>query len=139
MKRNSLCAKGCIQLFQDILSQPSDGSSQAVRAIHFSEPLQTIRPGWNRINDGLDAIPTKARAFVDSTVAPSAALWLRTTLVKVNGQWQVLEFAANVGQLSDLECNILVPGVTDVLTLAHDRVDSYASLGFFEVSDDVYL
>ena len=119
-------------------SQPSDGSSQAVQAIHLSEPLQTSRPGWNRINDGLDAILTKARAFVDSTVAPSAPLkWLCTMLVKASGQWQVLEFAADVGQLSDLEDNILVPGVTDVLTLAHDLVDAYASLGFFEVYGDV--
>ena len=138
LKRNSLRAQGCIHLIQDMQSQPSDGSSQAVQAIHLSEPLQTSRPGWNRINDGLDAILTKAKAFVDSTVAPSAALkWLCTTLVKANGQWQVLEFAADVGQLSDLEDNILVPGVTDVLTLAHDRVDAYASLGWFEVYDDV--
>ena len=49
----------------------------------------------------------------------------------------MLEFSADVGQLSDLECNILIPGVADVLTLAHDRVDSYAALGFFEVYDDV--
>ena len=58
-------------------------------------------------------------------------------LIKVGGGWQVLEFSTDVGQLNDLECNILIPGVTDVLTLAHDRVDSYASLGFFEVYDDV--
>ncbi len=64
-------------------------------------------------------------------------MWLRTTLIKVGGRWQVLEFAADVGQVNDLECNILIPGVTDVLTLAHDRVDSYASLGFFEVYNDV--
>ena len=64
-------------------------------------------------------------------------MWLRTTLVKIGGRWQALEFAADVGQLSDLECNILIPGVTDVLTLAHSRVDSYSSLGFFEVYDDV--
>ena len=138
LKRNSLCAKGCIQLIQDVKSQTPDASPQAVRAIHLSEPLQTMRPGWNCINDGLYGIFTKSRCYVDSTVAPSRALmWLRTTLVKIGGRWQVLEFAADVGQPSDLECNILFPGVTDVLTLAHDRVDSYASLGFFEVYDDV--
>ena len=41
LKRNSLCAKGCIQLIQDIQSTPVDESPQAVRAIHLSEPLQT--------------------------------------------------------------------------------------------------
>ena len=98
-------------------SQPADVPPQAVRATHLSEPLQTMRTGWNCINDGLYAIFTKSRCFVDSAVAPSNALmWLRTALIKVGGRWQVLEFAADVGQLSDLECNILIPGVTDVLT-----------------------
>ena len=53
LKRNSLCAKGCIRLIQDVKSQPPDVPPQAVRAIHLSEPLQTMRPGWNGINDGL--------------------------------------------------------------------------------------
>ena len=138
LKSNSLGAKGCIQLIQDVKSQAPDASPQAVRAIHLSEPLQTMRPGWNCINDNLYGILTKSRCYVDSTLAPSRSLmWLRTRLVKIGGRWQVLEFAADVSQLSDLECNMLIPGVTDVLTLAHDRVDSYASLGFFEVNYDV--
>ena len=108
LKHNSLCAKGCIQIIQDVKSQTLDASSQAIRAIHLSEPLQTMRPGWNCINDGLYGIFTKSRCYVDSILAPSRSLmWLRTTY------------------------NILIPGVSDVLTLAHDRVDSYASLGFF--------
>ena len=138
LKRNSLCVKGCIQLIQDVKSQTSDASPQTVRAIRLSEPLQTMRAGWNCINDELYRMFTKPRCYVDSTLAPSRTLmWLRTTLVKIGGRWQVLEFAADVSQLSDLECNILIPGATDVLTLAHNRVDSYASLGFFEVYDDV--
>ena len=138
LKRNSLCAKGCIQLIQDIQSTPVDESPQAVRAIHLSEPLQTMRPGWNRINDELFAIRTFTRNFFDSTIAPSPVLmWYRTTLAKVNSQWQVVEFAMDVSQINDLECNMLIPGVTEVLTLAHSRVDSYASLGFFEVYDDL--
>ena len=138
LKRNSLCAKGCIQLIQDIQSTPVDESPQAVRAIHLSEPLQTMRPGWNRINDELFAMRTFTRNFIDSTLAPSPVLmWYRTTLAKVSSQWQVVEFAVHVSQINDLECNMLIPGVTEVLTLAHSRVDSYASLGFFEVYDDL--
>ena len=137
LKRNSLCAKGCIQLIQDIQSTSVSETIQAVRAIHLSEPLQTMRPGWNRINDELFAIRTFTRNFIDSTIAPSPVLmWYRTTLAKVGSQWQVVEFAMDVSQIDDLECNMLIPGVTEVLTLAHSRVDSYASLGFFEVYDD---
>ena len=134
LKRNSVCAKGRIQLIQD---ESIVGSSpQAVRSIRLSRPLLDLRPGWNRINDGLFAISTTARNFVDSTLAPSRTLlWLRTTLLEVNGAWRVAEYAADVGQLSDLECGIILDGISEVLTLAHDEVNSYEALGFKEVCD----
>ena len=63
-----------IQLIQDVKSQTSDASPQAVRATHLSEPLQTMRPGWNRINDELYGMFTKSRCYVDSALAPSRTL-----------------------------------------------------------------
>ena len=42
--------------------------------IQLSEPLQTMRPGWNRINDELYGMFTKSRCYVDSTLAPSRTL-----------------------------------------------------------------
>ena len=74
------------------------------------------------------------RCYVDSTLAPSRRLlWLRITLLKVNGVWRVAEYAADVGQLDDLECGI--DGISEVLILAHDEVNSYEALGFREVDD----
>ena len=53
----------------------------------------------------------------------------------MNGVWQVAEYAADVGQLDDLECGIILDGISEVLTLAHDEVNSYEALGFREVDD----
>ena len=136
LKRNSLCAKGFIQLIQDDSAAEPNSSFQAVRSIRLSQPLLNLRPGWNRINDGLFAISTTARCYVDSTLAPSRRLlWLRTTLLKVNGVWRVAEYAADVGQLDDLVCGIILDGISEVLILAHDEVNSYEALGFREVDD----
>ena len=74
LKRNSLCAKGFIQLIQDDSAAKPDSSFQAVRPIRLSQPLLNLRPGWNRINDGLFTIFTTARCYVDSTLAPSRTL-----------------------------------------------------------------
>ena len=46
------------------------------------------------------------------------------------GVWRVAEYAADVGQLNDLECGIILNGISEVLTLAHDEVNSYEALGF---------
>ena len=136
LKRNSVCAKRRIQLIQDGSVAEPDSSLQAVRSIRLSQPLLNVRPGWNRINDGLFAISTRTRNYVDSTLAPSRVLlWLRTTLLKVNGVWRVAEYAADVGQLNDLECGIILDGISEVLTLAHDEVNCYEALGFREVDD----
>ena len=136
LKRNSVCAKGRIQLIQDGSVAEPDSSPQAVRSIRLSQPLLKLRPGWNRINDGFLAISRRARNYVESTLAPSRTLlWLRTTLLKVNGVWRVAEYAADVGQLNDLECGIILDGISEVLTLAHDEVNSYEALGFREVDD----
>ena len=87
--------------------------------------------GWNRINDGLFAISARARNY-DSALAPSRVLLrLTTTLVKVNGVWRVAEYS----QLNDLECGIILDGISEVLTLAHDEVNSFEALGFREVDD----
>ena len=63
-------AKGCIQLIQDDLTVGLDSSPQAVRSIRRCQPLLNLRPGWNRINDGLYAISTitRARNYVDCTL-----------------------------------------------------------------------
>ena len=66
---------------------------------------------------------------VDSTLAPAPHLmWFRTTLIKVHGPWQVAEFAADVGQMSDLECGMARTDISDVLTLAHDQIVDLGAL-----------
>lgn len=53
----------------------------------------------------------------------------------MNGLWRVAEFPPDVGQLNDLERDFMLDGVNEVLTLAHDEMNSYAALGFSEVDD----
>lgn len=53
----------------------------------------------------------------------------------MNGLWRVAEFPPDVGQLNDLERDFMLDGVNEVLTLAHDEMNSYAALGFNEVDD----
>ena len=133
LKRNSLCAKGFIQLIQDADSVASPVSTQAIRAVSLSGPLSNLRPGWNRLSDQFYAIMTKSPTFVDSTLAPSPSLmWFRTTLM--NGAWHVAEFAAGVGQMNDLECGMVRTDVSDVLTLAHNYVVDLGALGIHEVA-----
>ena len=135
LKRNSLCAKGFIQLIQDADSVASSVSTQAIRAVSLSGPLSNLRPGWNRLSDQFYAIMTKSPTFVDSTLAPSPSLmWFRTTLIKVNGAWHVAEFAADVGQMNDLECGMVRTDISDVLTLAHNYVVDLGALGIHEVA-----
>ena len=130
LKRNSLCAKGFIQLIQDADIAASTVSTQVIRAVSLSGPLMNLRPGWNRLSQFFYAIITKSPAYVDSTMAPAPRLlWYRTTLIKVNGAWEVAEFRANLETLDDLERGMVRTDITDVLTLAHDYVADLAALG----------
>jgi len=93
-----------------------------------------LRPGWNRLSQFFYAIMTKSPTYVDSSLAPSSRLlWYRTTLIKVNGAWEVAEFRANLETLDDLECGMVRTDITDVLTLAHDYVADLAALGISEL------
>ena len=130
LKRNSLCAKGFIQLIQDADSAASTVSTQVIRAVSLSGPLMNLRPGWNRLSQFFYAIMTKSPTYVDSTMAPAPRLlWYCTTLIKVNGAWEVAEFRANLETLDDLERGMVRTDITDVLTLAHDYVADLAALG----------
>lgn len=81
---------------------------------------------------------TKSPTFVDTTLAPSPRLlWSRTTLIKVDGEWQVLEFGADLEYLDDFECGMARTDVSDVLTLAHDYVADLAALGISELAPEV--
>ncbi len=135
LKRNSLCAKGFIQVIQDAENVAASVSTQVIRAVSLSGPFSNLRPGWNRLSQHFYAIMTKSPTFVDSTLAPAPHLmWFRTTLIKVGGAWQVTEFAADVGQMSDLECGMVRIDISDVLALAHDQVVDLAALGIDELS-----
>ena len=130
LKRNSLCAKGFIQLIQDADTAASTVSTQVIRAVSLSGPLMNLRPGWNRLSQFFCAIMTKSPTYVDSSLAPAPRLlWYRTTLIKVNGAWEVAEFRANLETLDDLERGMVRTDITDVLTLAHDYVADLAALG----------
>ena len=130
LKRNSLCAKGFIQLIQDADIAASTVSTQVIRAVSLSGPLMNLRPGWNRLSQFFYAIMTKSPTYVDSAMAPAPRLlWYRTTLIKVNGAWEVAEFRANLETLDDLERGMVRTDITDVLTLAHDYVADLAALG----------
>ena len=88
LKRNSLCAKGFIQLIQDADSAASTVSTQVIRAVSLSGPLMNLRPGWNRLSQFFYAIMTKSPTYVDSSLAPAP----RLVVVSYNidqGEWSL--------------------------------------------------
>ena len=50
LKRNSLCAKGFMQLIQDADNVAPSVSTQVIRAVSLSAPLSNLKPGWNRLS-----------------------------------------------------------------------------------------
>ena len=113
-KRNSLCALGTISQIAEVESldscaspsapqSPSSSNVVQVSAITLKPVLRFLRPGWNVLGPQLYAISTFAPRHVDSTTAPSSELmWVRTTVVKRRGVWELDEFAQPIADVPDL-------------------------------------
>ena len=141
-KRNSLCALGTISQIAEVESldscaspsapqSPSSSNVVQVSAITLKPVLRFLRPGWNVLGPQLYAISTFAPRHVDSTTAPSSELmWVRTTVVKGRGVWELDEFAQPIADVPDLRAPLTNPdGAEEVITLAHVFVVPPEDLG----------
>jgi len=113
----------------------SDGDQQDVnvlRAVILTERLQNVGRRWEQIGPELWAMLSYGGRFVDTTLIPADQLmWRRTTLLKVNGSWELVELSEQISTMED-RCKWFD---TDVqaeasLTLGHTNVMSPEALGF---------
>ena len=112
-----------------------------VNALVLLPALQNLMPGWNRINEDLWAMRSTTMQYQDTTVVPAdTMLWFGSTLLKVDGRWQLEEDSQDVTLLDRLDGTVLCLEATEVLTLAHNfRPRRGGQLGFYEDGADEML
>ena len=88
-----------------------------VNALVLLPALQNLMPGWNRINEDLWAMKSTTMQYQDTTVVPAGTmLWFRSTLLKVDGRWQLEEDSQDVTLLDRLDGPALCLEATEMLT-----------------------
>ena len=113
----------------------SDGDQQDVnvlRAVILTERLQNVGRRWEKIGPELWAMLSYGGRFVDTTLIPADQLmWRRTTLLKVNGSWELVELSEQISTMED-RCKWFDTDVQAeaILTLGHTNVMSPEALGF---------
>ena len=113
----------------------SDGVQQDVnvlRAVILTERLQNVGRRWEKIGPELWAMLSYGGRFVDTTLIPADQLmWRRTTLLKVNGSWELVELSEQISTMED-RCKWFDTDVQAeaILTLGHTNVMSPEALGF---------
>ena len=126
LKRHSLCAAGHVRVID---------MSPRVRAIEnvtLNEPLRMLdASGWQRVGSRCYALLSFGNAHVDTTLIPlSELLWYRTTLIRVDNQWTLEEFAEDISGMADRTVQF-EHAVEQVITIAHsDSTLSPQDLGF---------
>ena len=112
-----------------------------VNALVLLPALQNLMPGWNRINEDLWAMRSTTMQYQDTTVVPAdTMLWFRSTLLKVDGRWQLEEDSQDVTLLVRMDEPVLCLEATEVLTLAHNfRPRRGGRLGLYEDGADEML
>ena len=112
-----------------------------VNALVLLPALQNLMPGWNRINEDLWAMRSTTMQYQDTTMVPAdTMLWFRSTLLKVDGRWQLEEGSQDVTLLDRMDEPVLCLEATEVLTLAHNfRPRRGGQLGFYKDAADEML
>ena len=112
---------------------------RAVSATLHGPLLRLDASGWQRIGSRCYALLSFGQNYVDSTLVPlTELLWYRTTLVRRDGQWTVVELAADVASLSDRTLPLGPPEVEQIITIAYDDVSlSPENLGFSPSESEV--
>ena len=123
LKRQSLCTKGHVRVIHEqaheVQQQPA---VRAIENVVIQDPLLRLdASGWQRIGHRCYALLSFGQSYVDTTLVPlTELLWYRTTLIRRNGEWALIEFSEDVSGLSDRTAAFESPGVEQVITIAHD-------------------
>ena len=147
LRGNSLVGRGRICVVQagmkkeGFIEEVEKKECGRVNALVLLPALQNLMPGWNRINEDLWAMKSTTMQYQDTTVVPAGTmLWFRSTLLKVDGRWQLEEDSQDVTLLDRLDGPVLCFEATEVLTLAHNfRPQRGGQLGFYEDGADEML
>ena len=126
LKRHSLCAVGHVRVI-DMSPQV-----RAIENVTLNEPLRMLdASGWQRAGSRCYALLSFGNAHVDTTLIPlSELLWYRTTLIRVDNQWILEEFAEDISGMADRTVQF-EHAVEQVITIAHsDSTLSPQDLGF---------
>ena len=131
-KRNSLVTTGFIRVIS--ANDPPAVETMHVQAIVLSDALSSLGRQWRQLGPELWGMLSFGNHYVDTTMIPASTLmWRRTTLVQINGVWELVEFAANISDIgSD---NLTKPfefiGIFGgIITLGHNGNPDYQNLGF---------
>ena len=130
-KRNSLCIKGMIRMVEQSDEPPMD--EMQVRAITLSENLSAVKTSWKKLGEACFAIRTYKPFFVDTTMAPAELfLWYRTTLVKRDSTWDVIEYNQLISDFADSMTGPIVgPGeFEEAITIGHGVQCTPEQIGF---------
>ena len=126
LKRHSLCAVGHVRVI-DMSPQV-----RAIENVTLNEPLRMLdASGWQRVGSRCYALLSFGNAHVDTTLIPLLELlWYRTTLIRVDNQWILEEFAEDISGMADRTVQF-EHAVEQVITIAHsDSTLSPQDLGF---------
>ena len=126
LKRHSLCAVGHVRVI-DMSPQV-----RAIENVTLNEPLRMLdASGWQHVGSRCYALLSFGNAHVDTTLIPlSELLWYRTTLIRVDNQWTLEEFAEDISGMADRTVQF-EHAVEQVITIAHsDSTLSPQYLGF---------
>ena len=115
LKRHSLCAVGHVRVID------TSPQVRAIENVTLNEPLRHLdASGWQCVGPSCYALLSFGNAHVDTTLIPlSELLWYRTTLIRVDDQWILDEFAEDISGMADRA----VPfehSVEQVITIAHN-------------------
>ena len=123
-KRNSLVTTGFIRVIATHDSHVRD--EFCIQAVMLSDALSSLGRHWTQLGPDLWGMLSFGNQFVDTTLIPAGELmWRRTTLVKINGVWELVEHGAEISRMDDFT------GIFGgIITLGHTGALNPRSLGF---------
>ena len=131
-KRNSLVTTGFIRVISTH-DHSADGELR-IQAVTLSDALSSLGRRWTQLGPNLWGMLSFGNQFVDTTMIPAPSLmWRRTTLVKINGVWELVEYGADISDIGvdnltkTFEFNGIFGGI---ITLGHNGAFNHQSLGF---------
>ncbi len=130
LRGNSLVGKGRICVVQAGMKEKQhfekaeEKKDGRVHALVLLPALQNLEPGWNRINEDLWAMKSRTLEYQDTTLVPAdTMLWFRSTLLKIDGRWQLEEDSQDVTLMDRRDALRLQKCSPLLTTFGHDEED----------------